>query len=62
MLRLDESGVPVCVSEGSNQCPCNENFGGQFCDECAPGYYNFPECKRKYIFSSIKKMGFIIDF
>ena len=47
-FRLDESGVPVCVSEDSAQCPCLENFSGQFCDQCAPGYYNFPECQRKY--------------
>ena len=46
------SGLPVCVIEddsGSDlQCPCRENYSGTFCDECAPGYYNFPDCIRKY--------------
>ena len=28
------------------QCPCKNNFGGDFCKECAQGFYNFPECKR----------------
>ena len=46
-FRLTESGTPVCVSEGSLQCPCLENFAGAFCDECAEGYFNFPECTRK---------------
>ena len=49
-LRLDERGIPFCVSDtGEVQCPCKENFAGEFCDQCAPGYYNFPECKRKLL-------------
>ena len=45
----DEAGAPVCTSGGQDlQCPCKENFGGAFCDECAPGFYNFPECTREY--------------
>ena len=54
----DETGLPICVTEGGEgsggggsgsnlQCPCKENYGGTFCDECAPGYYNFPDCIRK---------------
>jgi len=41
----DDNGIPVCTSVGEElQCPCKDNFGGEFCDECAEGYFNFPEC------------------
>ena len=50
-LEDENSGLPVCVFEdelGSDlQCPCRDNYSGTFCDECAPGYYNFPDCIRK---------------
>ena len=46
--RLDESGIPFCFTDtGIVQCPCRNNFGGEFCNECADGFYNFPECVRK---------------
>ena len=46
----DDNGIPVCTSGGEElQCPCKDNFGGEFCDECAEGYFNFPECTRKWI-------------
>ena len=39
-----------CNEEGSvgavnNECVCKDNFNGTKCDECAPGYYNFPTCQ-----------------
>ena len=45
--RLMENGLPFCVAEGTLQCPCLENFNGTFCDECANGYFGFPDCNRK---------------
>ena len=57
---MDERGIPFCVSDtGEIQCPCKDNFAGEFCDKCADGYYNFPECKRMLIiqiFKSIYRM------
>ena len=44
---LQDSGIPFCVAAGVLQCPCKENFAGAFCNECAEGYFNFPECTRK---------------
>lgn len=41
---LMENGLPFCVAEGQLQCPCLENFNGTFCDECAEGYFGFPDC------------------
>ncbi|TRY60964.1 hypothetical protein TCAL_05712 [Tigriopus californicus] len=41
---LQDNGMPFCVAEGVVQCPCLENFSGAFCDQCAEGYFNFPEC------------------
>jgi len=45
------NGLPFCVADGSSevQCPCLDNFSGQFCNECAPGFFNFPECTRKQV-------------
>ena len=34
---------------GGGQCPCKPNYTGLDCDQCAPGFYNFPECKCKLI-------------
>ena len=47
--RLMENGLPFCVAEGTLQCPCLENFNGTFCDECANGYFGFPDCNRKFV-------------
>ena len=32
------------------QCPCKLQYGGEFCDQCAEGYYNYPECTRMFLF------------
>uniref|UniRef100_A0A5K3FHX5 Laminin subunit alpha-1 n=1 Tax=Mesocestoides corti TaxID=53468 RepID=A0A5K3FHX5_MESCO len=29
----------------SGQCVCKSGFAGQACDECAPGYFGFPDCQ-----------------
>lgn len=39
-----DSGLPVCVVDDKIQCPCLKNFTGTFCDECAQGFHNFPNC------------------
>lgn len=28
----------------SGQCLCRSNYAGLKCDQCAPGYYNYPIC------------------
>ncbi|XP_023597830.1 laminin subunit alpha-3 isoform X2 [Trichechus manatus latirostris] len=35
---------------GSGHCYCKPNFRGDYCEECAVGYYNFPFCLRIPIF------------
>ena len=51
---LEDANSGPCVTEASEdetgsdlQCPCRENYSGTLCDECAPGYYNFPDCIRE---------------
>ncbi|KAI8485487.1 laminin subunit, partial [Branchiostoma belcheri] len=34
----------TCSVEGDGQCPCKYNYAGRYCEGCALGYYNFPEC------------------
>ena len=37
----------VCGPTG-DQCPCKPNYTGAKCDQCAPGYYGFPNCRSEY--------------
>ena len=45
-----------CTEEGSHDitcddhgvCNCKVNFINDKCDECAPGFYNFPTCEGKH--------------
>lgn len=30
----------------TGQCPCRPNTYGQQCNECQPGFWNFPNCQR----------------
>lgn len=39
----------VCGPTG-DQCPCKPNYTGAKCDQCAQGYYGFPNCSREYIY------------
>ena len=53
----------ICSLDGL-PCPCKENYVGNRCDMCASGYYNFPECTRKFLFlcdfSSSRKLVFML--
>lgn len=33
----------VCSKE-TGSCICKEGYGGPRCDQCLPGYYNYPDC------------------
>lgn len=40
----------VCDVE-LGQCLCKSNYGGRTCDLCGNGYYKYPECLCKLIYS-----------
>ena len=46
MCRLCECDLTGTVDEicqkNSGVCICKPNFTGAKCDQCAPGFYNFP--------------------
>lgn len=31
----------------TGQCPCQSNFAGKECNQCAHGYFNYPACTCK---------------
>ncbi len=35
---------PFC-DQTTGQCKCAENAYGRRCNECQPGYWNFPNCQ-----------------
>lgn len=38
----------------TGQCPCQLNFAGKECNQCAHGYYNYPACTCESMTSSTK--------
>lgn len=42
------TGTQVNDCDRSGQCICKPNFTGRTCDQCASGYFNYPQCQRKY--------------
>lgn len=40
----DGAGVADSVCTTSGQCICFPNYEGAECDNCAPGYYGYPDC------------------
>ncbi|KAK6016818.1 laminin EGF-like protein [Ostertagia ostertagi] len=44
--RCDPSKHTGDCEEGTGKCYCQPRFQGDNCDQCAPGYYDPPECKK----------------
>lgn len=43
--NCDISGTVAEVCDKSlGKCLCKEGYGGPKCDQCLPGFYNYPEC------------------
>lgn len=49
MCRLcdcDLSGTEAEICDkNAGKCICKPNFTGARCDQCAPGFFDFPNCK-----------------
>ena len=35
--------------KGNGKCDCKPNYIGVKCDECRFGYFQYPECRSKYL-------------
>ncbi|VDO27999.1 unnamed protein product [Haemonchus placei] len=44
--RCDPNKHTGDCEEGTGKCFCQPRFQGDNCDQCAPGYYDPPECKQ----------------
>ena len=41
------TSLSVCPHEKTRRCMCKSTaFGGKYCEKCAPGHVNFPECTK----------------
>ncbi|XP_074594778.1 laminin subunit alpha [Brevipalpus obovatus] len=43
--RCDERGSQNKVCNQRGKCECKAKFGGMKCNECASGFYRFPDCE-----------------
>ena len=63
ILACDCHGIGALdnfCDEVTGQCKCDENAFGRRCNECEPGYWNFPNCepcKYKYEACIIQEYG-----
>lgn len=47
LCNCDHAGaIGQSCDINTGQCICREGFIGRRCDNCAPGYYGYPNCQR----------------
>ena len=44
------------MSKVDGQCPCHVNYGGRQCNQCNPGYYQYPTCFGKHNHECIENL------
>ena len=45
----EEGSISNICDDRTGQCRCKPNYVGQNCERCAPSFYRYPDCSRKYI-------------
>ena len=45
------------MSKVDGQCPCHVNYGGRQCNQCNPGYYQYPTCFGKHNHECIQNLN-----
>jgi laminin alpha 3/5 len=50
LCNCDVTGTTdeICLKDQGGICICKPNFAGEKCNQCAPGFFNFPTCEGKY--------------
>ena len=56
--NCNEQGSSSSSCSDSGVCTCNANIGGDKCEACNDGLFNFPTCSRKKYYLSISLVGF----
>ena len=52
-----------CNFTSKDTCKCRSGFNGTYCETCSDGYFNFPNCTRKFMmkhFSWLSDINFQI--
>ena len=47
--ECNEEGSMDSTCNGDGQCTCKANIQGEKCDNCTDGYFDFPNCRGRWI-------------
>lgn len=58
----NEIGMQNNACDSVGQCNCKRNFRGTKCDQCALGFYKYPECLGNYLYINSFHFNVFLNF